>query len=134
MDNVTFSTLNRMSAAKREIPKSSSPLTDSINYLLKGPDYTSKAEKDFTTLIPPNSKLLGARVEDGVAYLNFNSDFEFNTNGSVGSQNQLMQIVYTATTFSTVKSVQFLIEGKKQNYLGSEGIWIGSPLSRGSFN
>ena len=44
-----------------------------------------------------------------------------------------MQIVYTATEFSTVKSVQFLIDGQKKEYLGSEGVWIGSPLSRTSF-
>ena len=41
-----------------------------------------------------------------------------------GYVNQLMQIVYTATSFSTVNSVQFLIEGEKREYLGSEGQWI----------
>ena len=60
--------------------------------------------------------------------------FEFNTVGMDGYQAQLMQIVYTATEFGTVNSVQFLIEGQKKEYLGSEGIWIGSPLSRSSFN
>ena len=45
-----------------------------------------------------------------------------------------MQIVYTSTEFSTVDSVQFLIDGNKKDYLGSEGQWIGSPLSRASFN
>jgi len=45
----------------------------------------------------------------------------------------LRQIVYTATSFSTVNSVQFIIEGQREDYLGSEGTWIGSPLSRSSF-
>ena len=43
-----------------------------------------------------------------------------------------MQIVYTATEYSTVNSVQILIDGQKKEYL-SEGVWIGSPLSRSSF-
>nr|WP_257225304.1 GerMN domain-containing protein [Treponema parvum] len=51
-----------------------------------------------------------------------------------GYLGQLMQIVYTATSFSTVDSVQFLIEGQKKDYLGSEGVWIGSPLARSSFS
>ena len=84
------------------------------------------------TLIPAGSKLLSARVSDGVAYLSFNEEFMVNSYGVDGYRNQLMQIVYTATAFSTVSSVQFLIEGEVIPYL-SEGIWIGSPLSRGSF-
>ena len=86
------------------------------------------------SLIPEGTKLLGASVKNGVATLNFNENFEFNTIGVEGYIGQLMQIVYTATEFSTVKSVQFLIEGQHKDYLGSEGQWIGSPLARSSFN
>ena len=84
-------------------------------------------------LIPPGTKLLSAKVSGGVAYLNFNEAFEINTYGVEGYIHQLEQIVFTATAFSTVNSVQFLIEGEKRDYLGSEGQWIGSPLSRSSF-
>lgn len=118
---------------KRSVPKSDSPLTYSINLLLQGPDTTKAAEKNCMTLIPNGTKLLSAKVSDGVAYLNFNENFEFNSYGVEGYIHQLEQIVYTATVFSTVKSVQFLIEGEKRDYLGSEGQWIGSPLSRSSF-
>ena len=85
------------------------------------------------TLIPRGAKLLSARVSNGIAYLNFNEAFEINTDGAEGYNHQLEQIVFTATSFSTVNSVQFLIEGKKLKYLGSEGVWIGSPLSRSQF-
>lgn len=118
---------------KRSVPKSDSPLTNSINLLLKGPDTTKSAEKNCMTLIPSGTKLLSAKVSDGVAYLNFNENFEINSYGVEGYIHQLEQVVYTATAFSTVKSVQFLIEGEKRDYLGSEGQWIGSPLSRSSF-
>ncbi|MBO4532808.1 MAG: GerMN domain-containing protein [Treponema sp.] len=119
---------------KRSVPKNDSPLATSIKLLLEGPDTTRSDEKDCTSLVPSGVRLLGARVTDGVAYLDFNDNFEINTYGVEGYTCQLMQIVYTATAFSTVNSVQFLIEGKKKEYLGSEGQWIGSPLSRTSFN
>lgn len=118
---------------KRTVSKNDSPLTTAINLLLAGPDLSNKAESDCTTLIPEGTKLLSARVSDGVAYLNFNDVFEFNPYGVEGAIHQLEQIVYTATAFSTVNSVQFLIDGKKREYMGSEGQWIGSPLSRASF-
>lgn len=118
---------------KRADKKSDSPLTTAINLLIKGPIKTLSSEKDCMNLIPEGTKLLGARVSDGVAYLNFNENFEFNSVGVEGIRGQLMQIVYTATSFSTVNSVQFLIEGSKQDYLGSEGQWIGTPLSRSNF-
>ena len=118
---------------KRSVAKTDSPLTTAINQLLAGPDTTKSEERNCTTLIPNGTKFLGARITDGVAYLDFNENFEINTYGVEGYTGQLMQIVYTATSFSTVTSVQFLIEGKKKEYLGSEGQWIGSPLSRNSF-
>lgn len=117
----------------RQVEKNDSPLVTNINLLLKGPD-SSESAKGYRSLIPPGTRLLSATVRDGTAYLNFNEQFEFNTVGMDGYQAQLMQIVYTATEFSTVNSVQFLIEGQKKEYLGSEGIWIGTPLSRASFN
>ena len=118
---------------KRSVQKNDSPLTNALNLLLKGPDTTISAERNCNTLIPAGTKLLGAKVQNGVAYLNFNDAFEINSFGVEGYNAQLMQIVYTATAFSTVTSVQFLIDGQKKDYLGSEGQWIGSPLSRSNF-
>ena len=118
---------------KRSIPKDDSPLSTALKLLLKGPDSSIAAEKNCQSLIPAGTKLLGIKIQNGIAYLDFSEDFEINTFGVEGYNAQLMQIVYTATSFSTVKSVQFLIEGEKKEYLGSEGQWIGSPLSRNAF-
>lgn len=118
---------------KRKVPKSDSPLTNAIKLLLKGPDPLQSTEKNCMSVIPKGTNLLSAKVQDGVAYLNFNDALEFNQDGVVGRNYSLEQIVFTATSFSTVKSVQILIDGKKQDYLGSEGTWIGSPLSRENF-
>ena len=116
----------------RRLPKSDSPLTDTINSLLAGPSAEEKS-RNTMTLIPSGTRLLGASVSNGIATLNFSEAFSFNSVGVQGYLAQLMQIVYTATSFSTVNSVQFIIEGQREDYLGSEGTWIGSPLSRSSF-
>ena len=111
----------------RTMPKSDGPLVDSINALIAGP--ASPDEKNF---IPAGTRLLGASVKDGVAILNFSEEFEFNKYGIEGLKYQLQQVIWTATSFPTVKSVQFLINGEKRDYL-SEGIYIWAPMTR-SFN
>lgn len=114
---------------ERNLPLSTSPLTASITALINGPN-TEESDKGYISLIPQGTRLLSASIKDKVAYLNFSDDFQWNKYGVEGYFGQLMQIVYTATTYSTVSSVQFLIDGQKQDYLGSEGVWIGTPLSR----
>lgn len=116
----------------KEVTKNDSPLTTAINTLLSGPS-TEEAAKGYMSLIPEGTKLLSARVANKTATLNFSEAFSFNKYGVQGYLGQLMQIVYTATSFSTIDNVQFLIEGQKLEYLGGEGVWIGSPLSRISF-
>ena len=116
----------------REVEKNNSPLVTSINLLLEGPQGT-EVSKGCKSLIPTGTNLKYDSDRDAVAYLNFSEDFEFNPLGVDGYLGQLMQVVFTATEFNTVNCVQFLIEGEKKEYLGSEGVWIGSPLSRGSF-
>lgn len=119
---------------KRTIAKNDSPLTNAINLLLKGPETTKAAEKNCQTLIPSGTKLLSAKVQNNVAYLNFNENIEFNEMGIEGTIHSLEQIVFTATAFSTVNSVQILVEGEKKPFLGSEGgPRIDTPLSRTSF-
>lgn len=116
----------------RQLPKSDSPLSDAIKALLSGPTAGEKAKKCMS-LIPAGTKLLSANVKNGIATLNFSEEFEYNPVGVEGYIGQLMQIVYTATSFTTVNSVQFIVEGQREEYLGSEGEWIGSPLSRSTF-
>ena len=116
----------------RKMKKSDSPLVDAVNALIVGPN-ADEESSGCRSLIPSGSKLIGASVKNGVATLNFNEQFEFNQYGVEGTLGQLQQIVFTATAFPTVESVQFLIEGQKNDYLGSEGVWIGTPLGRNNF-
>lgn len=110
-----------------------SPLKDAITALLAGPNL-SEQKNDCQSFISNGTRLLGLSISNGVAVLNFSEEFEFNQFGIEGIRCQLQQIVYTATAFSTVKSVQFLIEGEKRQFVNSESsCYIGSPLSRNSF-
>lgn len=116
----------------REIALTDSPLSEALLTLFKGTNGTESG-KGLRSLIPQNTRLISAIVKDGTATLNLSDEFQFNQFGIEGYLGQLSQIVFTATAFPTVKSVQFLIEGQRQEYLGAEGVWIGTPLSRDKF-
>ncbi len=116
---------------KRTIDVSDSPLTDALNALLRGPGPDELAN-NLITLIPPGTKLLSVQVRGSTAIINFSEEFMYNRYGVEGYAGQLKQVVYTATSFPTVKDVQILIEGQRYEYLGGEGVYIGKPISRSS--
>ncbi len=116
----------------RSIAKTNSPLTATLRNLLMGPN-AEEDKKGFISLIPQGTVLQSATVKNKIAYLSFNDQFQWNKYGVEGYMGQLTQIIYTATSFPTVEAVQFLIDGEKQDYLGSEGVWIGTPLRRENF-
>jgi spore germination protein GerM len=116
----------------RGVPSTDTPLTAAITALLTGPDAAERG-KGCGTLIPEGTRLLGASVKGGVATINFSDEFQYNRFGVEGYMGQIMQVVYTATAFPSVDSVQFLVEGEFNEFIGSEGVWIGSPLSRSTF-
>lgn len=116
----------------RSVPKSDTPLTDDLKELFKGITASEKS-KGLRSLIPSGTKLLSATVKNDVAIINVSEEFQFTEYGIEGYLGQLAQIVFTATSYPTVNSVQFLIEGQKKEYLGPEGVWIGGPLSRSKF-
>ncbi|GHT80637.1 hypothetical protein FACS1894130_12090 [Spirochaetia bacterium] len=117
----------------RTLPVSDSPMVDVLNTLLQGPSDAEKRQ-GLISLIPPGTRILAASVRGSTAYISFSEEFEINnTHGMEGYKAQLQQIVWSVTEFSTVKDVQVLIEGRRMDYLGGEGIWIGSPLNRESF-
>lgn len=117
---------------KREVPRTDSPLSETLSALFAGTNSTERAKK-LRTLIPEGTRLLSASVKDGVATINVSEEFQFNQYGIEGYLGQLAQVVFTATAFPTVSSVQILIEGQRREYLGAEGVWIGTPLSRDKF-
>ena len=116
----------------RDVPATASPLTETLQALLAGP-VREESSKGLRSLIAPGTRLLSVSVKDGVASINLSEEFQFNQYGIEGYLAQLAQVVFTATAFPTVNSVQFLIEGQRREYLGAEGVWIGTPLTRDKF-
>jgi hypothetical protein len=112
----------------RNMPSSTSPLSETLNALLSGPSEEEKAA-GVRTLIPEGTKILGATMNGSTAQINLSEDFRFNPYSQEGYMWSLRQMVWTATEFPTVQQVQLLIEGRQIDYLG-EGIWIRGPLSR----
>ena len=109
-----------------------SPLTDTLKSLLRGPS-TDELNMGLISLIPADTSINSIKVKNGVASIDLTESFRFNSFGKEGYKLQLMQIVYTATEFSTVNAVQFLVNGNVHTYLGPEGVYIGGPLTRDSF-
>ena len=106
-----------------------SPLTETLLALISGLT-SSELNKGLLSLIPAGTELLGISVSNMIATINFNDSLSFNNFGKEGLEAELNQIVYTATEFSTVNKVQILINGQKKQFLSTEGVFIGAPLSR----
>lgn len=115
-------------SVERTIRYESGPLTSTLEALIAGPT-AEDLNRGLLSLIPSGTELLSARVASGVAFLNFNEAFRFNSMGLEGLLAQLQQVVRTATQFSTVDAVQILIEGQTEEYLGGDGVYIGEPLT-----
>jgi spore germination protein GerM len=109
-----------------------SPLTETMNTLLEGLS-GSELNMGLLSLIPDQTKLLSISVKERTAFLNFSDSFRFNSFGVEGYNAQLKQVVYTATEFTNIDSVQILIEGAVIDYMGPEGVYIGKPLGRNNF-
>jgi spore germination protein GerM len=124
-------TMARMES-RRSIPWSDTPLADALRALLAGPT-ADELDRDFQTLIPLGTQLRGVRMSGTTAIVDLSEDFMFNRYGIEGYVAQLRQLVWTATSFPSVQSVQILIEGQRRDFLGGEGVYIGKPLSRASF-
>jgi spore germination protein GerM len=122
----------QLKSVVRPVKYTDAPLTSTIEALLAGPTPT-EVNQGLMSLVAPEARLRRAQVKDGTAYLDFSEAFRFNSLGKEGLSAQLQQVVYSATEFSTVKRVQILLEGKTADYLGPEGLFIGRPLSRDSF-
>ena len=117
----------------RPVAYDQSPLTETIRALIAGPT-GEELDEGLLNLIPTETQLISAHVDNGIAYLNFNQAFRFNPMGAEGTVAQLQQIIYSSTEFPTVTRVQFLIDGERIDYVGGDGIFIGEPLGRDAFS
>lgn len=74
--------------------------------------YTDPVQKTLENLFPAGTKVLGVKVKDGIAYVDFNKKFAEKGQGSYSEMMMINAVVCTLTELPGIKEVKFLIEGK----------------------
>lgn len=96
-----------------------------VEELLKGP----KSEGSLRSNFPKGTKVLNVKIKEGIAFVNFNEEFNTNYTNEMGVD-WLRSTLFTLLGFPEVQGVQFLINGKTQEIIGNDGTWIGSPYGK----
>lgn len=106
------SNAEKVIAEKREIVLSKGEQLERIIFLelMKGPETDG-----LHATIPKGTKLLSIRTNNGLCTLDLSSEFADNSpGGTAGESMTLNSIVNSLTELSSIKKVQFLIEGQKR--------------------
>lgn len=115
----------------RVVPKSTGVARAAMNALLD-PETVLAKYSQLSTGIPAGTKLLGIAIKNGVATVDFSSEFE-SGGGSLSAAYRLGQVTYTLTQFPSVRSVLFQVEGSTVTTFGPEGIVLDGPQTRKDF-
>ncbi|MFH2068495.1 MAG: GerMN domain-containing protein [Candidatus Omnitrophota bacterium] len=100
-----------------------------MTLLLQGPDEAEK-EAGYDSALPREARLLSVFMEEDTVLLNFSRQID-EGGGTKTMLTRLRQIVYTATQFSGVNKVGFLIDGQPIKYFSSEGLTeVEHPIGR----
>ena len=121
-----------LAAVRRPAPPGTpeARLAVALGDLLAGPTLSRRAnEPALLTEIPPGTALLGVRVSGGIATVNLSKTYGAG-GGSTSMLARVWQVVYTATQFPEAPAAQILIDGRRIEALGGEGVVIGAPLRR----
>ena len=92
-----------------------------MNLLVFGPN-DIEAGLGMVSLVPAGTEVLGLTIDDGVATVDFSSEFEATGLGTAGELALVAQVVYTLTQFSEVDSVNITIEGQARDSILSHGL------------
>ncbi len=112
---------------KRRV-SSGTPIRGALDELIKGPSKNEES-RGLLTAMPENLRIRDVKIENNTAVIDFNEAIEENANGNILLM-RVDQIVYTATQFKNIDSVQIKINGKKRGFLGGDGLSIGGPITR----
>ncbi len=95
-------------AVKRTIPKTVAVATAAMQELLKGPTDAETAN-GLTTAINAGTVLNYVKINNGMATVDFNDQFDFQMGGSARVRAIYQQIFKTLTQFSTIKEITITI-------------------------
>jgi germination protein M len=116
----------------RSVPKSIGTARAALKALLAGPTTReASANPGISTMIPAGTRLLGVSTAGGVATVDLSSDFATATS-TFSARARLAQVVYTLTQFSTIRTVQFKLDGQALTSL-PPSITLDKPVSRATY-
>jgi Sporulation and spore germination/Immunoglobulin-like domain of bacterial spore germination len=118
----------KLGVAERRIAHTTTPATESLRALLAGPA-PDEGAAGLTSAIPKGTRLLGLSISGGAARVDLSGRFAAG-GGSLSMTARVAEVVYTLTRFSTVRSVQFLMDGSPVEALGGEGLVLTAPQTR----
>ena len=118
----------KLGVAERQLRHTTMPATASMEALLAGPTGAEQAAGLGST-IPAGTRLLGLTIDSATARVDLSADFG-SGGGSLSMTARVAQVVYTLTRFPTVRSVEFLLEGKPAVALGGEGVVVDGAQRR----
>lgn len=100
---------------QREVVKGDETLEELvIRELMKGRGATGSGSP-----IPEGTKLLGVSVVDGVAYVNFSSEFQTkHWGGTAGETHTIFAITHSLCEIEGIDKVQFMLQGNPLETLG----------------
>ncbi len=103
-------------SVERTIAKTPAVARAALEELLKGPAEAEKAQ-GFLTGINPNVKIQTLIIENGTAWVDFDSQLEFQVGGSCRVSAIRAQITQTLKQFPTVSNVILSINGRTEDIL-----------------
>ena len=107
---------NKVFPVEREVAKTQAIARVALEELLKGVNEEEKNQGYFTN-INPNVTIQSLKIENGIAYVDFNEQLEFQVGGSCRVSAIRAQITQTLKQFSTIKDVIISINGRKEDIL-----------------
>lgn len=107
---------NKVFAVERVIPKTQEVAGPALTELLRGPTEEEKTQGFFTS-IPTGVVIQSLRIENGVAYADFNEALEFQVGGSCRVSAIRAQITETLKQFPTVQQIVISIDGRTEDIL-----------------
>lgn len=102
-------------------------LEAAFNRLLTGP-----TDAGVSSTIPKGTKLRSVKTEPDGIHVDLSQEFTTG-GGSASMTGRVAQILYTATSLQPTAKVWIDVEGKPLQALGGEGLELGQPLTRESF-
>lgn len=116
------------------VPETPAVAKAALEELIKG----EPLDASLKPIIPKEAKILGIKIEDGMATVDFSREILQVNVGAQGEALGIYSIVNTLTQFPTIQKVQFLVEGKDKGEIDGRRIedWWGhiglfeQPFSR----